>query len=238
VGGGIVWDSVDLDEYQECEVKARVLYAESPDFRLLETLLWIPDRGYFLLDRHLSRLAHSARYFGYPVDADEIRARLEAAAVPLPAERHRVRLLVDEEGGVQIETYPLIRSFPRKPWKVALATAPVNSQDRFLYYKTTHRAAYDAARAAHPECDDVILYNERGEVTESAFANMVARFGDEFVTPPVECGLLAGTYRGYLIERGCIREGIISLDDLQRADAVYLVNSVRRWVPVNMECGS
>jgi len=237
VGGGIVWDSVDLDEYQECEVKARVLYAESPDFRLLETLLWISDRGYFLLDRHLNRLADSARYFGFRVNIEDIRAHLEAAASDLPAQRHRVRLLVDEEGGAQIETYPLARSFPRKPWKVALAESPVDSHERFLYHKTTHRAVYDAARAEHPDCDDVILHNERGEVTESALANVIARFGSDLVTPPVACGLLAGAYRAHLLEKGRIREGILTLADLTRADAVYLINSVRGWIPVNLECG-
>jgi para-aminobenzoate synthetase/4-amino-4-deoxychorismate lyase len=232
VGGGIVWDSVDLDEYRECEVKARVLYAESPDFRLLETLLWIPGRGYFLLDRHLSRLVNSARYFGYWVDLDNIRAHLEQAAASLPSARHRVRLLVDEEGGAQVETYPLARAFPRKPWKVALATAPVDSRDRFLYHKTTHRAVYDAARAEHPDCDDVILRNERGEITEAALANIVVRFGHELITPPVECGLLTGTYRAHLLDHGSIREGILTLADLARADAVYLINSVRGWIPV------
>jgi len=231
VGGGIVWDSVDLDEYRECEVKARVLYADSPDFRLLETLLWIPGRGYFLFERHLERLANSARYFGYRVDLDDISARLYNAAASLPPERHRVRLLVDEEGGAAIETYPLARSFPRRPWKVAPATSPVDSRDRFLYHKTTHRAVYDAARAGHPDCDDVILYNERGEVTESTFANVVARFGGDLLTPPVECGLLAGTYRTDLLEKGRIREGIITHSDLQRADALYLINSVRGWIP-------
>ncbi|MHB9110206.1 MAG: aminodeoxychorismate synthase component I [Armatimonadota bacterium] len=237
VGGGIVWDSVDRDEYRECEVKACVLYAESPEFRLLETLLWIPGRGYFLLDRHLRRLADSGRYFGFRVDVEEIRMRLEAAAAELTAQRHRVRLLVDEEGGAQIETYPLSRAFPREPWKVALASTPVDPRDRFLYHKTTHRAVYDAARAEHPGCDDVILYNERGEVTESALANIIVRFGNDLITPPVECGLLAGTYRAHLLDRGCLREGIITLDDLHRADAVYLINSVRRWIPAHLECG-
>ena len=160
-----------------------------------------------------------------------------AVVSSLPAERHRVRLLVDEAGGAVIEAYPLARSFPRKPWKVALASSPVDSRDRFLYHKTTHRAVYDTARAGHPDCDDVLLYNERGQVTESALANLVARFGRDLVTPPVDCGLLAGTYRAHLLDRGCLREGIITLDDVKRADAVYLINSVRGWIPVNLECG-
>lgn len=32
VGGGIVWDSVSGDEYVECQIKARVLTTNRPDF--------------------------------------------------------------------------------------------------------------------------------------------------------------------------------------------------------------
>lgn len=37
--------------------------------------------------------------------------------------------------------------------------------------------------------DDVLLWNERGEITETCAANIVVQFGDDFFTPPVECGL-------------------------------------------------
>ena len=68
VGSGVVWDSDADEEYDECLLKARVLAAERPDFELLETMLWRPETGVFLLDRHLERLADSAEYFGIAVD--------------------------------------------------------------------------------------------------------------------------------------------------------------------------
>ncbi|MFH1569571.1 MAG: aminodeoxychorismate synthase component I, partial [Gemmatimonadota bacterium] len=64
VGGGITWDSSAAGEYEECLVKARLLRERRPDFDLLETMLHEPGAGYFLLERHLERLASSARYFG------------------------------------------------------------------------------------------------------------------------------------------------------------------------------
>ena len=60
---------------------------------------------------------------------------------------------------------------------------------------------------------------------------MVVELDGRKVTPPVSCGLLAGTFRDELLERGEIEEGIITLDDLRRADSICLVNSVRRWRP-------
>jgi para-aminobenzoate synthetase/4-amino-4-deoxychorismate lyase len=88
---------------------------------------------------------------------------------------------------------------------------------------------YEQAKAGFPEHDDVILFNERGEVTESCFCNVVVSKDGKLVTPPVECGLLAGTFREHLLKGGEIEEGIITLGDLQAADGVFLVNSVRKW---------
>jgi para-aminobenzoate synthetase/4-amino-4-deoxychorismate lyase len=72
-------------------------------------------------------------------------------------------------------------------------------------------------------------------VTESTIANLVIRKDGRLVTPPVDCGLLAGTFRGYLLKAGEIEESIISVDDLKAADAVYLINSVRKWQRVELE---
>jgi len=98
-----------------------------------------------------------------------------------------------------------------------------------LYNKTTYRLAYDDARAARPGCDDVVLWNSRREVTESTIANVVIELGGERVTPPVECGLLPGVFRAWLLASGQVRERRISLDELRAAQRVWVVNSVRRW---------
>ncbi len=76
VGGGIVWDSEGEDEYQECKIKARVLAQAPPAFDLLETMLWEPESGYFLLQEHLSRLAASAEYFQFTADLEAISREL------------------------------------------------------------------------------------------------------------------------------------------------------------------
>ena len=54
-GGGIVWDSDAVSEYAETLAKAEVLLGERPDFDLLETVLWTPEAGVYLLERHRER---------------------------------------------------------------------------------------------------------------------------------------------------------------------------------------
>ena len=89
-----------------------------------------------------------------------------------------------------------------------LAAHPVDPSDEFLYHKTTNRAVYERAR--RPDCDDVILWNPAGEVTETTIANLVVEGGmteqGRRVTPPVACGLLPGTLRAELLATGEVSE--------------------------------
>ncbi len=230
LGGGIVWDSDADSEYEETLTKARVLTQPRPHFQLLETLLWEPASGIFLRDGHFRRLGHSAAYFDVPLDAAAIHEALNRALGNLEPAPHKIRLLLSRDGGFEIQCAPL-DSQPAEPIAVAVAKKPVDSQDVFLFHKTTHRSVYDEAKADFPDCDDVILWNERGEVTESCRANVVVRKDGKLITPPVGCGLLAGVFREYLLNSGEVEEGLVLVDDLWTADDVFLVNSVRKWQP-------
>ena len=96
----------------------------------------------------------------------------------------------------------------------------------FLYHKTTNRGVYEQARTATAGCDEVLLWNQDGEVTEATTANLVAEIDGVRVTPPVECGLLAGTCRAAMLDAGEISESVIAVDDLRRATRLWLINSV------------
>ena len=227
-GGGIVWDSGPEEEYTEALLKARVLTERRPAFSLLETMLWTPGESYFLLDYHLRRLLDSADYFGYSVDAARIRAALSRAESGFPRAAQRVRLLVPPKGDAEIESSPLDET-PSAPLIIRLAKKPVNRDDIFLYHKTTQRRVYEKAREMTPGCDDVLLWNERGELTESCLANLVVEIEGNWFTPPVDSGLLPGTFRAWLLEQDKIRERALKVDDLKRCSKIYLVNSVRKW---------
>ena len=228
VGGGIVWDSETGNEYEECWLKAKVLTDSPPVFDLLETLLWTPADGIFILARHLHRLAESAEYFDIPLSIPDLRSLLNAeglmGTVPL-----RIRLRVARDGKITLESTPLDLRNASSPVRVRLAAKPVDPGDRFLYHKTTHRAVYEQAKAGVEDCDDVLLWNPAGELTESTIANIVVERNGELLTPPVRCGLLPGTYRAELLEQGNIREAILPVSELSPSDKIHLINSVRKW---------
>jgi para-aminobenzoate synthetase/4-amino-4-deoxychorismate lyase len=230
VGGGIVWDSTAAEEYEECLNKAKIILDPPPPrpFQLLETLLWTPDKGYFLLSRHLERLRESALYFDYPYDEALIRKALDEKVEALSSGPYRLRLLLSRNGDVECNFMPLGLPDGRL-LRIRLARQAVHSRAPFLYHKTTRRDLYEKAQASFPDADDVILYNEAGEVTESCIANVVILHNGLLVTPPVRCGLLNGTYRSELLDRGEISEKVVSLFELKRAEKVFLINSVRKW---------
>lgn len=229
VGSGLVWDSDTASEYEECRLKARVLTTPRPWFQLLEALLWEPDSGYFLWAEHWARLADTAVYFNVPLDRVAIEAGLANRALTLN-QASKVRLRINLNGAFSLEVEPLERGVLPQPVRVGLAREPVDSGMIWLYHKTTRREIYDAARATRPDCDEVILWNERGELTEACTANVVLedRAGD-WVTPPVMSGLLAGTFRGKLLTIGRIRERVLTRADLAEARGLYLINAVRKW---------
>lgn len=253
VGSGIVWDSIDRDEYEECILKAEMLHRSAqrqtsvpsaartasrpaiasyvvddpPGFRLLETILWTPFDGFVLLDRHLERLRGSAGCFGFVCDLDDVRALLTRAVEDLRGPS-KVRIMLEADGDLLCEAVDLTEV--RQPLRMALAPEPVDRLDVFLYHKTTRREVYERARAARPEADAVVLWNQDGEITEGTESNIVLVRDGKKITPAVECGLLPGTMRAQLLEAGEIMEARISKDELLSSEEIWLINSVRGWM--------
>ena len=224
VGGGIVWDSDPDAEYRETQVKARVLGRAVPAFSLIETMRLTAEDGILLLDEHMDRLTRSARYFGFVLDADALRAELVRTGEE--AGECVLRLVLEKSGAWSVERRPLPSP---APCRVAVAMTRLDSRDPFLFHKTTRRGVYERALAGMSGVDDVLLVNERGEVTEGTIANLVAELNGEMLTPALDCGLLPGTMRSRLLKEGRVREGIIRVGELSRCTGLWLVNSVRGW---------
>jgi para-aminobenzoate synthetase/4-amino-4-deoxychorismate lyase len=202
------------------------------DFSLLETMRL--DEGRIpRLERHLSRMAASALLFGYPWKDAAVRGAVAAAQHDHPHGCWRLRLLVDRTGTPTAECSPHTHDTNRV-WRVAFAHEPIDERDPFLVNKTTHRVVYESARRAQPDVDDVILWNRRGEVTESTIANVVVEIDGERCTPPIECGLLGGMFRAELLDAGTIRERAITREKFAAAPRVWLINSLREWIDARL----
>jgi para-aminobenzoate synthetase/4-amino-4-deoxychorismate lyase len=241
VGAGIVADSRANDEYDECLLKAafadtapsagapavvRVPPAASRDFELLETVR-VESGVWQDLARHLDRMAASAHYFGFAWNRQAVEAAV-AGATALPGSS-RGRICLMPSGDVGVETLPL--SPLPEPRRVAIAHTPVDPHDVFLCHKTTRRDVYTAAQLARPDVDDVVLWNTRGEITESTIANVIVEIDGVRWTPLRPSGLLAGIGREMLLEAGAMRERVVTVAELKTATRIWLVSALRGEVP-------
>jgi len=231
-GGGITWDSVADAEYDEVIAKAALLDGPGSDFELLETMR-LEDGVLRRHELHIARLRASARYWDLPDEAGRAAAAaLDRLIADAPAGAWRIRMTVSRTAHVTITRTPIDPTAAIHI--VALARPPVNSRDPLLCHKTTARDSYDRRRAEQPDAFDVLLHNEHGRITEFTTGNVICDFRGELITPPRDAGLLAGTFRHELIQRGLVREESIALDDLPNVTRMWLVNSVREWVPVEL----
>lgn len=225
VGGGLVWDSQAQAEYTESCDKAAVLENTRQSFELLETILYSGSRFRFLR-HHLERLEKSAQYFGFVYDSEQVMAKLREAVSGKSGGALRLRLLLAEDGVVSCEAVEFNQG-ERRVWLLGLARSAIDASNPYLLNKTTRREIYTRHKSEAAQVDDVLLYNPQGHITETTIANIIYLYQGRWYTPPVDDGLLAGTARAALLERGHVSERSLHLDELETIDDLLLLNSVR-----------
>jgi para-aminobenzoate synthetase/4-amino-4-deoxychorismate lyase len=251
IGGGVVQDSQEDEEYAECLLKARFYATGRPPRSLIETLRW-EENGFVRRDAHLARMAASAVVFGLAFDATAAHAALttavaDAQAVLPPAcvSTHegevavagrplaavacesrrgalRVRLTLDESGRFAAQAHTLAPDPPH--WTFTVSPRRINSTDALLRHKTDWRDLYEQA-VAEAGTDEVVFVNERGEVCEGARSTVFVERDGVLLTPPVSCGLLPGVLRAELLATGRAREAVLMPGDLK--ENVWFGNSLR-----------
>ncbi|MES0880482.1 aminodeoxychorismate synthase component I [Roseibium sp. SCP14] len=231
-GSGVVFDSGAAPEYDECILKLKFMTEDTPEFDLIETMAHDPEEGYLLFDRHLQRLQKSASYFSFDFDEDKVRAALLEKAAGFTGAQ-RVRLLLNAQGNVSITSTDLTPVDQSTVFNLVLASERTRSDDRFLYHKTTNRAFYDDTRMryqAETGCQEVLFENEDGFLTEGSYMTLFLKKDGRLLTPALKHGVLPGTLRAGLLERGLAFEADLTRQDLETSEEVFVGNSVRGLV--------
>jgi para-aminobenzoate synthetase/4-amino-4-deoxychorismate lyase len=242
VGSGITIDSSAERELAEFREKAMVLSRRRSPFELLETMR-LENGSILRMSQHLRRIKQSAAYFGYTLDIAQLTHALQGLCVAHEDAR-RVRVTASRDGVFTIDADQAAP--PRYAHQddcrrlraiqcAAVAHDAVISDDPFLCNKTTNRGVYDRARAGHRDVFDVLLWNERDEITEFTTGNVVVELHGRLITPPLQCGLLGGVFREAILSEAVVTEDVVTRAMLSDATRVWLVNSLREWVEVKLD---
>ena len=220
VGGGITWDSTWESEYREVHQKAAVLYRKQARFQLITTGK-ISQKSLLFEDQHLERLTKASRYFAYPFDPEELRQKIEEECQACDSHQdYRLRISLSKSGEMELSRQvltPLSPTFCKA--KLCLQEADLNQA--FTYFKTTHRPHLSLGK------QEIIYHNAAGELLETSIGNLVLKIDGKLYTPPINLGILSGIYRQHLLGKGQVEEKILTLADLNQAEAVYGCNAVR-----------
>jgi len=216
---------------------------------LFETILAIDGRPVFL-DRHLARHADGCRRLGWKeLAAETIRpAILELLTANGLAKGHaRVRLfrtagegsLDDPTAGAENRLMMTASKISPSKEPVSLTLSPWirNERSALVGLKAASYAenllALSAARKAG--FDEPLFLNSRGEVCETATANLFIVKDGRIFTPPLAAGCLPGVTRGWLLENAGTQaeERALLPGDLRMADEWFLTSAIRGIIPVS-----
>ena len=78
----------------------------------------------------------------------------------------------------------------------------------------------------------VIFLNEDSHIGEGSITNVIIKKNNQYLTPPINEGILNGCFREYLLKQDKIAEKIITQEDLLNADELILINSVRKQIRI------
>jgi branched-subunit amino acid aminotransferase/4-amino-4-deoxychorismate lyase len=220
---------------------------------LFETVL-AKDGRLILMEAHGRRLREGARVLGLP--EPDLAALVDVGATALrdaglETDRAAVRItLTSGSGGRGLDRpdqarprlFATAAASPSTPAPAALAFAEVrrNAQSPASRLKTLAYLDNVIARrqALAQGADEAILLNTAGKLACAAAANLFWVVEDRLFTPAIDCGVLPGVIRAQVLARAgqCglrAEEVAVGREALDRADAVFLTNSLVGLRPVN-----
>jgi len=214
--------------------------------------LRIYDGVPFEWERHWPRMRHDAARMRVPMppDGDAVAADIQRLIEANGAWNAVLRLMVVRNRGGMFEGPSVTNDFDMigfttnvPPWgsamKLGLIPNGRHAASEFAGAKilswSENLTRYERAR--EQGLDEVVLLNERGEVSECTSANLFAVHGGRALTPPLSSGCLPGVTRAVLLEELelpdlKVQERVLLPADLESADEVFLASTTRELLPV------
>jgi 4-amino-4-deoxychorismate lyase len=204
------------------------LYQIAPSgLKIIETLRFDPAGGFTRLARHMDRAEATCARLRVSFDRAACLMALGEAVADTPL---RCRLTVDLSGDIAVSTTP----FPETTaaWRLVISDTRIDGGDPWRAVKTSQRHLFDRARETLPDgVEEVIFLNVAGQVCEGSISTVFVQKNGRLETPALECGLLPGVLRSELLDQGRAVESILTLRDLQTAEALFVGNSLRGLMP-------
>ncbi len=141
---------------------------------------------------------------------------------------------------IETAPYPYVAQQYEKGFRVLVSTTVKPSSSILSRVKSTNYTAalLEKKAAGDKGFDEVLFFNERGELAEGAVSNIFFRVGRRLLTPTQACGILAGTMRAKVMAEwaslgGEVVEGRFDCATFEAAESVFLTNALMGVMPVS-----
>jgi branched-chain amino acid aminotransferase len=213
----------------------------------------VADGVLFAFERHWDRMQRDAAriHVPFPSGPDAVKSRLLRLVEANSAWNATLRVVVVRNRGGMFEGPDLDRDFDvlaftkdLNPWgsgvRLTVKANGRHAQSEFSGAKILswcHNLAW-YEEAQQRGFDEMVLLNERGEISECTSANIFAANGSEVATPPLSAGCLPGVTRELLLDEIrvpgiSVIERTLQPGDLERADQVFITSTTRDLLPAS-----
>ncbi len=140
----------------------------------------------------------------------------------LDRDLYKLRLTYDKDGKFKIEIENYQRNL-NQPLKIKiLEEFIVEKNDTKWQHKFFPREDISIP----VNFDEVIWKNDKGEICEGSFSNIIWQKQGELFTPTQSCNLLPGIAREILLENNKINTGAYMAEELETAEKIFLCNAM------------
>ncbi|HXZ81689.1 MAG TPA: aminotransferase class IV [Terriglobales bacterium] len=216
------------------------------------TTIHVAEGQPFAFERHWARLTGDAKRIEMPVPytPEKIRQaisellhtnRVSTAALRIYFVLNRAGIWSSDEPFPVVDLIMYSIDLPQRvgPTRLSVMAHGRHAAHPLAGTKVTSwlQNAWTLEQAHHQGCDDMLLLNERGEVSECTAANIFAVHAGTVVTPPLNSGCLNGVTRQILFEEAPridlpVMERAFAIEELYKADEVCISSTTRHVQPV------
>ena len=185
----------------------------------------------FALDDHIRRLGNSAGNLRLPIDADTVRADVEAL-LDANEEQDAALRIVLTRGGHRLAMIEQLKPLPATQAVNTVEYSPTRVLDGV---KSLSYAANVLARRLAQEqgADEALLVTPHGRVLEGPTCTFVCSLdGETLVTPPLSEHILDSITRRRLSAIENLREQVLTRDDLAAVREAFMASTLREVHPI------
>jgi len=196
---------------------------------IFETIKTVDSKAYSL-ERHLNRAEISASVLGIRIPKrEEIAEVVSGILIAQPHERGMLRISFAQNSRWLAVHFPY--EMPIGALDLRIHPSSINGLAHKVFPYSERLAIL--AEAKNAGFDDSLTVNNEGKVCEGSVTNLIAKIGEDWITPPLSDGVLPGIMREILLENNLVSELSVALNSLKYISSAFLLSSLRIAQPIS-----